>query len=97
MKKYLVTAVSCQEENAVFVNADSIDDVIAMLRRGEVDLSGVMDVDCQFKDFDIRNERWFEVIVSYRRDFIDYFKKDFSADDIASVEALIIIYDYYIE
>ena len=97
MKKYLITAVSCQEENAVFVNADSIDDAIAMLRRGEVDLSGVMDVDCQFNGFDIRNERWCEVIVSCRRDFIDYFKKDFAAEEIASVEALITIYDFYVE
>ena len=97
MKKYLVTAVSCQKENAVFVNADSIDDVIAMLRRGEVDLSGVMDVHCQFKDFDIRNDIWCEVIVSYRHDLIDYFKKDFAAEDLASVEGLITIYDYYNE
>ena len=96
MKKFLVTAVSCQEENAVFVNADSIDDAIAMLRRGEVDLSGVMDVDCQFKDFDIRNERWCEVIVSCRRDFIDYFKKDFAEEDLASVEAVLTIYDCYL-
>ena len=97
MKKYLITAVSCQKENAVLVCANSIDDVIAMLRRGEVDLSGVMDVYCQFKDFDIKNDIWCEVFVSYRRDFIDYFKKDFAAEDIASVEALITIYDYYNE
>ena len=97
MKTYLICAASCQKEKAVLVHANSIDDVIAMLRRGEVDLSGVMDVDCQFNGFDIKNEIWCEVIVSYRRDFIDYFKKDFATEDIASVEALITIYDYYIE
>ena len=42
MKKYLISAASCQENNAVIVSANSIDDVIAMLRRGEVDLSGVI-------------------------------------------------------
>ena len=42
MKKYLISAASCQEESAVIVSADSIDDVVAMLRRGEVDLSGVI-------------------------------------------------------
>ena len=95
MKKYLISAASCQEENAVIVSADSIDDVIEMLRRGEVDLSGVMNDNCQFRDFDIENGC--EVIVSYKRDNIDYFKKDFAAEDIASVEALITIYDFYVE
>ena len=95
MKKYLISAASCQENNAVIVSADSIDVVIAMIRRGEVDLSGVINVDCQFRDFDIENGC--EVIVSYKRDIIDYFKKDFAAEDIASVEALIIIYDFYVE
>ena len=95
MKKYLINAASCQENNAILVSADSIDDAIAMLRRGEVDLSGVMNVDCQFRDFDIENGC--EVIVSYKRDIIDYFKKDFAAEDIASVEALITIYDFYVE
>ena len=71
MKKYLVTAESCQKEKAVLVHANSIDDVISMLRRGAVDLSGGMDVDWQFNGFDIKNEIWCEVIVSYRRDFID--------------------------
>lgn len=95
MKKYLISAASCQEESAVIVSADSIDDVVEMLRRGEVDLSGVMNNDCQFIDFDIENGC--EVIVSYDRDIIDYFKKDFAEEDIASVEALIIIYDFYVE
>ena len=95
MKKYLISAASCQEESAVIVSADSIDDAIAMLRRGEVDLSGVVNVDCQFRDFDIENGC--EVIVSYKRDIIDYFKKDFAAEEIASVEALITIYDFYVE
>ena len=95
MKRYLISAASCQDENAVIVSADSIDDVIEMLRRGEVDLSGVMNIDCQFIDFDIENGC--EVIVSYDRDIIDYFKKDFAAEEIASVEALITIYDFYVE
>ena len=95
MKKYLISAASCQENNAVMVSADSIDVVIAMIRRGEVDLSGVINVDCQFRDFDIENGC--EVIVSYKRDIIDYFKKDFVAEEIASVEALITIYDFYVE
>ena len=95
MKKYLISAASCQENNAVIVTADSIDDVIAMIRRGEVDLSGVVNVDCQFRDFDIKNGC--EVLVSYKRDIIDYFKKDFAAEEIASVEALITIYDFYVE
>ena len=95
MKKYLISAASCQENNAVIVSADSIDDVIKMLRRGEVDLSGVMDVSCQFRYFDIEND--IEVIVSYDRVIIDYFKKDFAAEEIASVEALITIYDFYVE
>ena len=95
MKKYLISAASCQENNAVIVSANSIDDAIAMLRRGEVDLSGVMNNDCQFRDFDIENGC--EVIVSYKRDIIDYFKKDFAAEEIASVEALITIYDFYVE
>ena len=95
MKKYLINAASYQENNAVLVSADSIDDVISMLRRGEVELSGVMDVSCQFRDFDIENGC--EVIVSYKRDIIDYFKKDFAAEEIASVEALITIYDFYVE
>ena len=95
MKKYLISAASCQENNAVIVSADSIDDTIAMIRRGEVNLSGVMNVDCQFRDFDIENGC--EVIVSYKRDIIDYFKKDFAAEEIASVEALITIYDFYVE
>ena len=95
MKKYLISAASCQENNAVIVSADSIDDTIAMLRRGEVDLSGVMNIDCQFRDFDIENGC--EVIVSYKRDIINYFKKDFAAEEIASVEALITIYDFYVE
>ena len=95
MKKYLISAASCQEDNAVIVSADSIDDAIAMLRRGEVDLSGVMNVDCQFRDFDIENGC--EVIVSYKRDIIDYFKKDFDEEDLSSVEALITIYDFYVE
>lgn len=95
MKKYLISAASCQENNAIIVFADSIDDVIAMIRRGEVDLSGVMDVSCQFRYFDIEND--IEVIVSYDRVIIDYFKKDFAAEDIASVEALITIYDFYVE
>ena len=95
MKKYLISAASCQENNAVIVSADSIDDVIAMMRRGEVDLSGVMNIDCQFRDFDIENGC--EVIVSYKRDIIDYFKKDFAAEEITSVEALITIYDFYVE
>ena len=63
MKKYLISAASCQEESAVIVYANSIDDVIEMLRRGEIDLSGVINVDCQFRDFDIENGC--EVIVSY--------------------------------
>ena len=95
MKKYLISAASCQENNAVIVSANSIDDAIAMIRRGEVDLSGVVNVDCQFRDFDIENGC--EVIVSYKRDIIDYFKKDFDAEEIASVEALITIYDFYVE
>ena len=95
MKKYLISAASCQENNAVIVSADSIDVVIAMIRRGEVDLSGVINVDCQFRDFDIENSC--EVIVSYKREIIDYFKKDFAAEEIASVEALITIYDFYVE
>ena len=95
MKKYLISAASCQENNAVIISADSIDDAIEMLRRGEVDLSGVVNVDCQFRDFDIENGC--EVIVSYKRDIIDYFKKDFDEEDIASVEALITIYDFYVE
>ena len=95
MKKYLISAASCQENNAILVSANSIDDVIAMLRRGEVDLSGVMNDNCQFRDFDIENGC--EVIVSYKRDIIDYFKKDFAAEEIASVEALITIYDFYVE
>ena len=95
MKKYLISAASCQENNAVIVSTDSIDDAIAMLRRGEVDLSGVINVDCQFRDFDIENGC--EVIVSYKRDIIDYFKKDFDEEEIASVEALITIYDFYVE
>ena len=95
MKKYLISAASCQEHNAVIVSADSIDDVIAMLRRGDVDLNDVMDVSCQFRGFDIENGC--EVIVSYKRDIIDYFKKDFAAEEIASVEALITIYDFYVE
>ena len=95
MKKYLISAASCQENNAVIVSADSIDDAIEMLRRGKVDLNGVMNVDCQFRDFDIENGC--EVIVSYKRDIIDYFKKDFAAEEIASVEALITIYDFYVE
>ena len=95
MKKYLISAASCQENNAILVSADSIDDAIAMIRRGEVDLSGVVNVDCQFRDFDIENGC--EVIVSYKRDIIDYFKKDFAAEEIASVEALITIYDFYVE
>ena len=77
------------------VSANSIDDVIEMLRRGEVDLSGVMNIDCQLRDFDIENGC--EVIVSYKRDIIDYFKKDFDEEEIASVEALITIYDFYVE
>ena len=95
MKKYLISAASCQEHNAILVSANSIDDVIEMLRRGEVDLSGVMDVSCQFSGFDIENGC--EVIVSCDRVIIDYFKKDFAAEDIASVEALITIYDFYVE
>ena len=95
MKKYLLSAASCQENNAVIVSADSIDDTIEMLCRGYVDLSGVMNIDCQFIDFDIENGC--EVIVSYDRDIIDYFKKDFAAEEIASVEALITIYDFYVE
>ena len=95
MKKYLISAASCQEGKAVIVSADSIDDVIEMLRRGEVDLSGVIDVSCQFKGFDIENGC--DVIVSYDRVIIDYFKKDFAAEEIASIEALIIIYDFYVE
>ena len=95
MKKYLISAASCQENNAVIVSADSIDDVIKMLRRGEVDLSDVMDVSCQFRAFDIENGC--DVIVSYDRVIIDYFKKDFDEEDIASVEALITIYDFYVE
>ena len=95
MKKYLISAASCQEHNAVIVSADSIDDVIEMLRRGEVDLSGVMNNDCQFRGFDIENGC--EVIVSYKRDIIDYFKKDFDEEDLSSVAALITIYDFYVE
>ena len=95
MKKYLISAASCQENNAILVSSNSIDDVIAMLRRGEIDLSGVMNDDCQFRDFDIENGC--EVIVSYDRDIIDYFKKEFAAEEIASVEALITIYDFYVE
>ena len=95
MKKYLISAASCQENNAVIVSAYSIDDAIEMLRRGEVDLSGVINVDCQFRDFDIENGC--EVIVSYKRDIIDYFKKDFDEEDLSSVEALITIYDFYVE
>ena len=95
MKKYLISAASCQENNAVIVSADSIDDVIAMLRRGDVDLNGVMDVSCQFRGFDIENGC--DVIVSYDRVIIDYFKKDFDEKEIASVEALITIYDFYVE
>ena len=95
MKKYLISAASCQEHNAVIVSANSIDDVIAMLRRGDVDLSGVMDVSCQFRNFDIENGC--DVIVSYDRVIIDYFKKDFDEEDLASVEALITIYDFYVE
>ena len=95
MKKYLISAASCQEESAVIVYANSIDDVIAMIRRGDVDLSGVMDVSCQFRYFDIEND--IEVIVSYDRVIIDYFKKDFDEEEIASVEALITIYDFYVE
>ena len=95
MKKYLISAASCQEESAIIVSADSIDDVISMLRRGEVDLNGVMNVDCQFRDFDIENGC--EFIVSYDRVIIDYFKKDFAEEEIASVEALITIYDFYVE
>ena len=95
MKKYLISAASCQEHNAILVSANSIDDVIAMIRRGDVDLSGVMDVSCQFRGFDIENGC--EVIVSYKRDIIDYFKKDFDEEEIASVEALITIYDFYVE
>ena len=53
MKKYLISAASCQENNAV--------------------------------------------IVSYDRVIIDYFKKDFDEEEIASVEALITIYDFYVE
>ena len=92
MKKYLISAATCQEDNAVIVSANSIDDVIEMLRRGDVDLSGVMNVDCQFKDFDIEND--IEVIVSYKRDIIDYFKKDFDEEELSSVEALITIFDF---
>ena len=95
MKKYLISAASCQEHNAILVSANSIDDVIAMIRRGDVDLSGVMDVSCQFRGFDIENGC--DVIVSYDRVIIDYFKKDFAAEVIASVEALITIYDFYVE
>ena len=95
MKKYLISAASCQENNAVIVSADSIVDVIEMLRRGEVDLSGVMNVDCQFRGFDIENGC--EVIVSYKRDIIDYFKKDFDEEELSSVEVLITIYDFYVE
>lgn len=95
MKKYLISAASCQEEHAVIVSTNSIDVAIAMLRRGEVDLSGVMNVDCQFRDFDIENGC--EVIVSYKRYIIDCFKKDFSEEEIVSVEALITIYDFYVE
>ena len=95
MKKYLISAASCQEHNAILVSANSIDDVIAMLRRGEVDLNGVMDDSCQFRGFDIENGC--DVIVSHDRIIIDYFKKDFAAEDIASVEALITIYDFYVE
>ena len=95
MKKYLISAASCQENNAVIVSADSIDDVVEMLRRGEIDLSGVINVDSQFRDFDIENGC--EVIVSYKRDIIDYFKKDFDEEELSSVEALITIYDFYVE
>ena len=95
MKKYLISAASCQENNAVIVSADSIDDVIAMIRRGDVDLSGVMNVSCQFRGFDIENGC--DVIVSYDRVIIDYFKKDFDEEDLSSVEALIVIYDFYVE
>ena len=95
MKKYLISAASCQENNAVIVSDSSIDDTIAMLRRGEVDLSGVMNDNCQFRDFDIENGC--EVIVSYKRDIIDYFKKDFDEEVLSSVEALITIYDFYVE
>ena len=95
MKKYLISAASCQEESAVIVYANSIDDVIEMLRRGDVDLSGVMNNDCQFRGFDIENGC--EVIVSYKRDIIDYFKKDFDEEELSSVEALITIYDFYVE
>lgn len=95
MKKYLISAASCQEESAVIVSANSIDDAIEMLHRGDVDLSGVMNVSRQFIDFDIENGC--EVIVSYDRVIIDYFKKDFAAEEIASVEALITIYDFYVE
>ena len=95
MKKYLISAASCQENNAVIVSADSIDDAIAMIRRGEIDLSGVMDVSCQFRNFDIENDC--DVIVSHDRVIIDYFKKDFAVEEIASVEALITIYDFYVE
>ena len=95
MKKYLISAASCQEHNAILVSANSIDDVIAMIRRGDVDLSGVMDVSCQFRGFDIENGC--DVIVSHDRVIIDYFKKDFDEEEIASVEALITIYDFYVE
>ena len=95
MKKYLISAASCQEDNAVIISANSIDDVIETLRRGDVDLSGVMNNDCQFRGFDIKNGC--EVIVSYKRDIIDYFKKDFDEEDLSSVEALITIYDFYVE
>ena len=95
MKKYLISAASCQEENAVIVSADSMDGVIALRRRGEVGLRGGMNDDCQFRDFDIENGC--EVIVSYKRDIIDYFKKDFDEEDLSSVEALITIYDFYVE
>ena len=91
----MICAASCQEDNAVIVSANYIDDVIEMLRRGDVDLSGVMNVDCQFRDFDIENGC--EVIVSYKRDIIDYFKKDFNEEELSSVEALITIYDFYVE
>ena len=95
MKKCLISAAACQENNAVIVSANSIDDVIEMLRRGEVDLRGVMNIDCQFRGFDIENGC--DVIVSYDRVIIDYFKKDFDEEEIASVEALITIYDFYVE
>ena len=49
----------------------------------------------KYKDFDIENGC--EVIISYKRDIIDYFKKDFDVEEIASVEALITIYDFYVE